>query len=333
MIGSTPELRAPDWRVSVDGVDVTDRLRPRLLDLTLTEHRGGEADELELRLEDHDGGLALPRRGALMRVQLGWQGQALVDKGSFTVDEITHSGAPDVITVKGRSADLTRAMQQRRDKSWHQTTVGALVRSIASAHGLQAHVHPTLSGKAVPHIDQASESDLHFLSRLGKRLDAVATVKQGRLLFAPIGAGTTATGAALPAFELHRRLGDQHSFTLADRDDSDEVSASWHDKRAAQRKTTKAGGGNRKHALRGTHATQQDADDAARAERQRRKRATAQLRYTLALGNAALAPEQRIRVRGFKPEIDGQAWLLKQVTHTVTGSSGFATEIEAERDA
>lgn len=33
----------PQWRVVLDGIDLTERIAPRLLDLTLTECRGGEA--------------------------------------------------------------------------------------------------------------------------------------------------------------------------------------------------------------------------------------------------------------------------------------------------
>ncbi|MDI8752169.1 acetyl-CoA sensor PanZ family protein, partial [Salmonella enterica subsp. enterica serovar Montevideo] len=42
----------------------------------------------------------------------------------FTVDEIEHSGAPDRLTIRARSADFRETLNTRREKSWHQTTVG-----------------------------------------------------------------------------------------------------------------------------------------------------------------------------------------------------------------
>ena len=54
--------RAPAWRVLVDGRDLTERFRPRLLELTLTEARGKEADQLDLKIHDHDGALDERRR-------------------------------------------------------------------------------------------------------------------------------------------------------------------------------------------------------------------------------------------------------------------------------
>ncbi len=49
----------PQWPVVLDGTDLTARISPRLLDLTLTECRDSEADQLDLRIHDHDGKMAL----------------------------------------------------------------------------------------------------------------------------------------------------------------------------------------------------------------------------------------------------------------------------------
>lgn len=188
----------PQWRVVLDGTDLTERIAPRLLDLTLTECRGGEADQLDLRIHDHDGKMALPKRGVRLAVALGWKATGLVDKGTFIVDEVEYSGAPDIITVRARSADLTADMRTRRERSWHNTTLGAVLNTLAGEHGLTPRVADALARIKLPHLDQANESDMNLLTRLGQRFDAVATVKGGALVFAPIGAGTTATGKPLP---------------------------------------------------------------------------------------------------------------------------------------
>ncbi|OLI42766.1 phage late control protein, partial [Xanthomonas oryzae pv. oryzae] len=207
----------PQWRVVLDGVDLTERIAPRLLDLTLTECRGGEADQLDLRIHDHDGKMALPKRGVRLVVALGWKATGLVDKGTFIVDEVEYSGAPDIITVRARSADLTADMRTRRERSWHNTTLGAVLNTLAGEHGLTPRVAEALAKINLPHLDQANESDMNLLTNLGQRFDAVATVKAGALVFAPIGAGTTATGKPLPTVTLTRRDGDQHRYSVADR--------------------------------------------------------------------------------------------------------------------
>ncbi|MFP1451826.1 hypothetical protein ACLB1N_05165 [Escherichia coli] len=74
--------------------DITQNFSDRLIGLTMTDNRGFEADQLDIALDDTDGLVELPPRGASLTLWLGWQGSALVNKGSFTVDEIEHRGAP-----------------------------------------------------------------------------------------------------------------------------------------------------------------------------------------------------------------------------------------------
>ena len=320
----------PQWRVVLDGTDLTERIAPRLLDLTLTECRGGEADQLDLRIHDHDGKMALPKRGVRLAVALGWKDAGLVDKGTFIVDEVEYSGAPDIITVRARSADLTADMRTRRERSWHNTTLGAVLNALAGEHGLTPRVAEALARTKLPHLDQANESDMNLLTRLGQRFYAVATVKAGSLLFAPIGAGTTSTGKPLPTVTLTRRDGDQHRYSVADRDAYTGVRAYWVDKGKARRQSVLVGTDDNAKRLRESYADEATARQHAHAELERVKRGVAKFNYTLAIGSADLFPEQPITASGFKPDIDGQRWLIAKTTHSVSGSSGFTTALELE---
>ncbi|ASW46257.1 phage late control D family protein [Xanthomonas hortorum pv. vitians] len=319
----------PQWRVVLDGTDLTERIAPRLLDLTLTECRGGEADQLDLRIHDHDGKMALPKRGVRLAVALGWKATGLVDKGTFIVDEVEYSGAPDIITVRARSADLTADMRTRRERSWHNTTLGAVLNTLAGEHGLTPRVADALARIKLPHLDQANESDMNLLTRLGQRFDAVATVKGGALVFAPIGAGTTATGKPLPTVPLTRRDGDQHRYSVADRDAYTGVRAYWVDKGKARRQSVLVGTDDNAKRLRESYADEATARQHAHAELERVKRGLAKLNYTLAIGRADLFPEQIVKIGGFKSEIDGQRWLISKSTHMLS-KDGYLTDIELE---
>lgn len=331
-MAATP-YAVPAWRVILDGMDLTDRFKPRLLDLTLTESRGGEADQLDLRIHDHDGRLALPRRGVELSMAIGWVDAGLIDKGIFRVDEVEHSGSPDMITIRARSVDLSHPMRTRRERSWHQVTLGDVVRTLAGEHGLQARIAPALASIAIAHLDQTGESDVHLLSRLGQRYDAVATVKSGSLLFMPIGSGATASGEPLPSALITRGDGDKHRYSLADRDTYSGVRAYWNNKPGANRKSVLVGDSGNAKRLRETYNSEAEAKEHAKAEWARVKRGAAKLDYTLALGRADLYPEQKLRVRGFKPEIDDTGWLIAKATHNISGSGGFTTQLELETDA
>ncbi|QSQ38917.1 phage late control D family protein [Xanthomonas translucens] len=320
----------PVWRVVLDGEDLTARIAPRLIDLSLTEDRGGEADQLDLRIHDHDGKMSLPRRGVTLTVAIGWKDSGLVEKGTFEVDEVEYSGSPDVITIRARSANLTQSLRNRRERSWHATKLGAVIRGIAGEHGLTARVASSLAGIALPHLDQANESDANLLTRLSKRFDATATVKNGTLIFSPIGTGKTASGKELPTLTLTRRDGDQHRYSVADRDAYSGVRAYWNDKKGARRKSMLVGKDDNAKALRETYDSEKSAREHANAEFKRVQRGEAKFDYTLALGRADLSPEMIVQVQGFKPEIDGKRWLVSKATHTLNGSGGFSSALEFE---
>lgn len=320
----------PAWRVTLDGTDLTERIRPRLLELSLSEARGDEADQLDLQIHDHDGRMAIPNRGALLQVAIGWRGEGLVDKGSFLVDEAEHSGAPDIISIRARSADLTRPMRTRAERSWHDTTLAAVLKDIAGRHGLKTRLDAKLAAREVAHLDQTGESDVHLLTRLAKRHDAVCTVKAGTLLFVPIGSGVTATGLALPSASIRRRDGDKHRYSVAGRDAYTGVRAYWSDKKGATQRDVLVGGEENARRLPAVYHSEAEAKEQAEAANNRIQRGAATLSYTLALGRPELYPEQRVAVSGFKPEIDAIEWLIVKATHTITGSSGYTTQLEME---
>lgn len=226
---STPTHPRPAWSVSVDGTDITAMVAQHLISLTFTDNRGFEADQLDLVLDDSKGTIDLPTRGAAVRLAIGWADAGTVDKGELVVDEIEHSGSPDQLTIRARSADLRGGLATPMERSFHATTVGAIVRTIADENGLAPVIGADLDVQAIPHLDQTNESSASFLTRLASLFDAIAAVKDGRLLFMPAGLGRSASGKPLPVATIERADGDQHRFTLAERDACTAVRAVYYD--------------------------------------------------------------------------------------------------------
>jgi phage protein D len=54
------------------------------------------------------------------------------------------------------------------------------VARIAADNGLTAACHPDIAATVVASIEQAHKSDMELMRDLGRRHDAVATVKAGR---------------------------------------------------------------------------------------------------------------------------------------------------------
>lgn len=328
-------MNIPDWRVTLDGKDLTDRLRPRLVSLTMSEKRGDEADQLDIVLDDSDGLLAIPKEGATLHVHLGWkQGRdvtvGLIDKGSFKVDDVSHSGPPDQVRIRARAADFTSAIRNRREQSWKNTTLGAVLKDIAGRNGLTLKVAADLASMALPSITQNRESDIAFLKRLGRENDAVATIKDKHLIFARKGAGTTTSGKALPVLEISRRDGDGHNWARQKREGQEGVTASWHDKKGAKRKSFTVGKADGAKKLRKVYPDEAAAKRAAIAERDRMKRAPATFDMKLALGRPDALPETRLKASGFKDEIDAATWLIAEATHRLDNNGGLRTDLKME---
>ncbi len=324
-----------DWKGTLDGKDLTDKLSPRLLSLRLTETRGESADEFEIVLHDHDGKLALPPEGARLKVQLGWaRGTGvkvgLVDKGSFKVDEVSWSGPPDTVTITGRSADFKESFRTRKTRIWKDQTLGGILGKIAGEHGLAARCHPDLSGKPVKAAEQHNKSDMELLRDLGRRYDAVATTKDGALILAPIDANTTATGKAIPTIALTRRDGDRYSYRRASRENGqDGAEAQWHDPATGKRRKVQQGGGKRRR-LKRVYASEGDAKAAAGSEAKRLKRAAASFQLDLAYGDATASAGAKATAKGYKDEVDAKAWRIAKVEHRMDADGGFVSQIEME---
>lgn len=360
---------APAFMLTLNNQDITRNISERLISLSLADNRGFEADQLDIELDDTDGLIELPTRGAVLSLFLGWQGAALLGKGQFTVDEIEHRGAPDTLTIRARSADFRGTLNSRREASYHDTTLGEVLNTIASRNKLTASVAPQFAAIAIPHIDQSQESDAKFLTRLAERNGAEVSVKAGKLLFLKAGSSVTASGRPIPQMTIERRDGDRHQFVIADRGAYTGVTAKWLHTREPKEQKQKVklkrkakpqylralqhpkakpvkakaapkekearegeymvGEEDNVFALTTIYASKAQAMRAAQAKWDKLQRGVAEFSISLAMGRADLYPETPVAVSGFKRVIDEQAWTITKVLHSLS-NSGYTTSLELE---
>ncbi|WP_350307372.1 phage late control D family protein [Photorhabdus viridis] len=242
----TGKNSAPAFHLEIDKKDISERIQSRLMSLTMTDNRGLEADQLDIELDDADNILQLPSRGNILSLELGWHGHPLTPKGKFIVDEIEHSGAPDKLTIRARSADFRGITNTKCEESFHNKKIGEIVRTIAEKNNLIASIGKDIENIII-HIDQTNESDCSFLTRIAKREGIVASIKNGELLFIRQGQNKTAGGKDIPTVVINRQSGDSHRFTLADRQAYTGVTAQWQDTRNPKEKQTTSVSSGKKH--------------------------------------------------------------------------------------
>ncbi|CAJ0743778.1 phage late control D family protein [Ralstonia mannitolilytica] len=347
----------PVYRLTLNGKDITGRFQDRLIELTLTDNCGFEADQLDIELDDTDGKLDLPEKGVRLSLSLGWADTGVVNKGTYKVDELEHTGPPDRLIIRARSAEMDGGLTTRRENSYVGKTVSEVVQAIAMRNKFTWMVGKKLADLLIAHVDQTGESDANFLSRLAKEFDAIATVKNGTLLFIPAGEPTSGSGLALPPVTITRAVGDTHTFSIADRENYNGVKAYYQDTRAgvrgevvidasnatAVKEKPDTGKGKKKpetvqatpnpenvKVLRHTYASKSNAERAARSEWRKIQRGMATFTITLARGRAELFPSLHAKVSGWKPQIDNTGWSVGKVVHRVGGDGGFTTTLELE---
>jgi hypothetical protein len=189
---------APAFSVSAEGKDITRALQQSLVDITLTDNGGAtaKADELKITLLSET--LPLPTKGARLRVALGFNKQ-LVDKGWFVVSGVAGSGPPRRIELYATAAPMNAQKQpgdvlSQKTRSWDDIRVADLVKTVAADNGLKPKVAAALAGIHIEHVDQVSESDANFLSRLARKYNAVSKPSGGFWLFLKQGAAENAAG-------------------------------------------------------------------------------------------------------------------------------------------
>lgn len=326
----------PEYRLLANQQDITNTIRARLISLRYTDEAGMDSDVLEITLADHDPTkpVQIPPTGAELELFIGYDGQ--VDRiGLFVCDELELAGWPGEMTLRARAApfDATKNgkadLQTQKTRSWKRATrFGDMVRKIAAEHGLIPAVADSLSGISLPHIDQADESDLHFLARVARKYDAIVKPAAGKLIVAKVGSAKTVTGQNLPVITLSP--GDVTSWRMVmnKRETAGMVVAYWHWVRGGKRQPVRVGRGEPVRRLKMYYPTREMALAAARSELDRRARRTVTLSVTLP-GRTDLVAEGRVIMSGFRDGVDGE-WSITRAEHSLD-DNGYTTTIEAEQ--
>lgn len=234
--GKNARHLTPAAELTIDGRRFGTQAMSRIISISLTDKRGFEADELTIELDDHDGTLAIPKTGSKITLKLGYKETGLVEKGEYLVSEFTASGSPDRLSITARAADLAEALAEQVEKSWHKQTLYQIIETIAKKHKYEYIISKDYQNTKIEHIDQTNESDASFMSRLAEQYDAIATIKNSKLLFIPAGESQTASGQPILPTTITRASGDSHSFTYSSSNSYQAVRAYYTDKKTGQKK-------------------------------------------------------------------------------------------------
>lgn len=318
----------PQFRIVADGRDITALINDRLLLLRTLDKPGMDSDEFELRVDDRDQAVTLPKRGANIEAFMGYEGQALARLGSYRVDQVEVTGPPDTITLRGKASDMRGSGKTTRSGSWENVPLAQIVSDLAARNGWKPGC--TVQTK-VARVDQRNESDFNFITRLAKQYDCTAKVGDGQLLVMPRQGGSTPGGKAFGAVTIQRSDVNRYSFRLGDRTTQKAVKTQHQDKKTGALRVVELGNDEAPEGLPAVHTDRHiypdkgAAEQAAKARLAAFNRSTAGVRLEM-LGRTDLFAERSINAQGFKSGLDGQ-YLVDSVEQ-VFMPSGWSTTVE-----
>ncbi|NBB09530.1 contractile injection system protein, VgrG/Pvc8 family [Pseudomonas sp. SLFW] len=317
----------PIYRIVANGLDITAVINDRMLQIRTVDKPGASSDDFELRIDDRDGAVSLPKHGARMEVYLGYEGQKMALIGKYTVDEIEVSGPPDTLVIRSKSSDTRSSAKTTRSGSWEGVSLASLVSDIAGRNGWKPECPvQTLVDRA----DQLSESDLSFITRLAKHYDCTAKVADGKLIVLPRQGGASVSGKELPVVLIRRCHISRWQFRLGDDNVKKAVKADYADKKGSLSTVQLdnedvAEGLPPVHTDRHIHPSKSAAEAAAKARLAGFNRSTAGVRLEM-LGRTDVFAERLINAQGFKVGVDG-VYLVDSVEQVFT-QAGWTTTIE-----
>ena len=321
----------PAYSVIAGSDDITSTVRKHLASLLLSSSLDGSADILEIVLDDAAGRLAVPDPGRELRASLGYKETGLTEMGVYVHAESRADLAPARLTVRATAADLTRRSEWKtqRTRAWHDLTLGDVVERLASDHGLEATVAPSLAPEPIAHIDQTAESDLHLLRRLAEHYGAAVQIRVDRLTFLPAApADTAGTARAIEPVTIERKAIERASLRQEDRSLYGAVRAVYYDVGENAAFGVTAGDGKPVYELRETYPDHARATAAAQAALERLTRRTATLEATFE-GNPDVVAGTRIRIPSW-PQASDRTWSVTSARHRISASRAFTTAVECE---
>lgn len=191
-----------DFALTLRGKNVTQALRPMVSRLQYLDNVVGEADTLDIELEDVDGrfrGPWYPNKGDLIVPQFGRTDLPLLTPGEFEIDQISFSGPPSTCTIRALSAGVQKAVRTQQGRAFENKTLAEIVGFIAQKQHLK--VVGKVANVMIDRVTQFKETDLAFLTRLGGQYGYTFKINGKNLVF--MSQATLAAGKAVATITMN----------------------------------------------------------------------------------------------------------------------------------
>lgn len=169
------EARRAYLEIHYNNADISTHIEPYVLSWIFTDNLSGQADDLQLTLQDRDQLWIndwMPDHGASLKVNIvrkNWEYLNQIERaviGLFDIDEIEVSGPPSVVNIKAISIPLSASLNgQRKNKAWEKAKLSVILRDIANRNGLKLF-YDSKEDPEYDRVEQTEQTDLEFMTKL-----------------------------------------------------------------------------------------------------------------------------------------------------------------------
>ncbi len=352
------------YQITIDGTDVSSNFNPVLISLGITLYDGGQADAVEIELDDTGGQIALPRVGAPVSISLGWSdsGAAPIfdgftdepkstarhhslrhgygqEESSGSIGELLSAGSRSrgrILTLSAKSANMGGKLKQPQQAHVDNTSFGTVAQQWGQVAGLSdVKVDASLSSVQRPYWAISNESFMAWGVRIAREIGATFKVLGSRAVFLPLAGGTSASGASLEGITAAWgvNLLDWSITPLQSRPSYANFKVRHYDPKAAQWKTEQApavGGIGSDFVADHTAVRKAASQDLAKAQAASNAAVGAREKgaadHVVIDGEPVAQPEAPCAVSGIRAGVDG-GYTIAKVRHELRRGSGFTTQL------
>lgn len=319
----------PTWDLVMNSRNVTRDLDKYVVSITYEDHEEGEADTVDITLEDKEGKFRqdwYPTKGDTLSLRLGYYGSPFLECGEFEVDEIGYAGPPDVLTIRGIAAGVKKPRRTRQAKAYEDTTLKGLAEAVAKRAKLK--LVGTVEAIPIRRVTQVRENDLEFLRRVANEYGYAFSIKGPQMVFFK----RAALAAAAPVLSLPRNAIRPYSFRDKIMAVAADAEVTYHDpkSKSVKRGTAKAIGTTSADSIRlnvrAENSTQARTKAEAALEAANREATTCE---GTIFGNLRLLAGANVTLSDFG--VLSGLYHVKRSRHTLDRAGGYRTEFEARR--
>ncbi|MBK2258973.1 phage late control D family protein [Francisella philomiragia] len=322
-----------DFQVLANDVDITKKIKSLgSYNINITDNIGDQADSFSMRISDANSELVFPQNNTKLQVYVGYK-DTLHDFGYFYITDVKYSYSKgqgafiDVVasSVPFTETDIYKSMQTSYERSFSNTTVSAVVNTIAQEHNLTADINPTIGAKVVNSISQHNESNIGFLYRFIREYGGVLKPTHSRLLVLADDKGTNVSGATLDTVSID--ISDCNNITYNSKKSSkyNSVQADYQSTDTAKIKTVTVGSGDPVLKLSYIYESEELAQTAASKVLNKSNLNNDTLNLDMT-GNPELIAGAPISITGLREDIP-QNWYIGTANHSLS-KSGYSTSLQ-----